>query len=81
MQEERRRIPRQRTLKGGRIVLNDGFSTFDCTVRNLTAEGAKLIVSSIIGIPQRFALAMQDGRQFNCETIWHTETEIGVRFV
>jgi len=81
VKEDRRRTPRQRTLKGGRIVHNDGFSTFDCTVRNLTPEGAKLIVSSIMGIPQRFSLAMQDGRNFSCETIWHTETEIGVKFL
>ncbi|SFV36342.1 PilZ domain-containing protein [Devosia crocina] len=81
MQEERRQTHRQRTLKGGRIVTNDGHSTFDCTVRNLSGEGAKLIVTSIIGIPQRFGLAMHDGRSFSCETIWHTETEIGVRFL
>jgi len=81
MVDERRRTYRQRTLKGGRIVTNDGHSTFDCTVRNLTPEGAKLVVTSIIGIPQRFGLALLDGRKFECETIWHTETELGVRFL
>ena len=81
VQEERRQIPRQRTLKGGRIVLNDGFSTFDCTVRNLSSTGAKLVVTSIIGIPHQFDLSMHDGRSFTCATVWHTETEIGVRFL
>jgi hypothetical protein len=49
MQEERRKLHRSRTLKGGRIVTNDGHSTFDCTVRNLSDEGAKLVVTSIVG--------------------------------
>jgi len=81
MDDDQRKIHRSRTLKGGRIVTNDGHSTFDCTIRNLSNEGAKLVVTSIIGVPQRFALALQDGRQFNCETVWHTETEIGVKFL
>lgn len=81
MQDERRRYHRNRTLKGGRIVINDGHSTFDCTVRNLSEEGAKLIVTSIIGVPQRFRLTLHDGRNFDCEVIWHTETELGVRFL
>ena len=81
MTDERRATPRQRTLKGARIVLNDGFSTFDCTVRNLSEAGAKLMVVSILGVPQRFELALHDGRRFNCEMIWHREGEIGVKFL
>jgi hypothetical protein len=81
MDDDQRKIHRSRTLKGGRIVTNDGHSTFDCTIRNLSDDGAKLVVTSIIGLPKRFALSLQDGRQFNCETVWHTETEIGVKFI
>jgi hypothetical protein len=81
MEDDRRKSHRNRTLKGGRIVTNDGHSTFDCTVRNLSEEGAKLVVASIIGVPHRFRLSMIDGRNFDCETIWHTETELGVRFL
>jgi hypothetical protein len=79
--EDRRKDHRNRTLKGGRIVTNDGHSTFDCTIRNLSEDGAKLIVASIIGIPQHFDLVLLDGRHFRCETIWHTETEIGAKFL
>jgi len=81
MNEDYRAAQRHRTLKGGRIVVNDGFSTFDCTVRNLSDTGAKLVISSSLAIPQRFELAMQDGRRFTCEVAWRSETEIGVRFV
>lgn len=81
MADEHRSIHRNRTLKGGRIVTNDGHSTFDCTIRNLSESGAKLAVTSIVGLPQRFTLALQDGRRFSCETVWHTETELGVKFI
>jgi zona occludens toxin (predicted ATPase) len=78
--EESRKVQRHRTLKGARIVVNDGFSTFQCTVRNLSEAGAKLKVASIIGIPDRFELALDDGQRFKCEVVWKSETEIGIRF-
>ena len=78
--EDNRDAQRHRTLKGGRIVVNDGFSTFDCTIRNLSETGAKLEVTSSLTIPQRFELALHDGRRFACEVAWRTETEIGVKF-
>lgn len=81
MTDERRLAQRQRTLKGGKIVVNNGFSTYDCTVRNLSDIGAKLTVASLVGIPETFQLAMDDGRRFNCETIWRKEGQIGVKFV
>ena len=81
MTADHRSAQRHRTLKGGHIVVNDGFSTFDCTIRNMSDTGAKLLVASSVGIPDRFALAMQDGRNFACEVAWRTENEIGVRFL
>jgi hypothetical protein len=80
MTDDHRSAPRQRVLKGGRIVINDGFSTFQCTVRNLSDTGARLKVASIIGIPDTFQLVMDDGRKFACAVAWKTEFEIGVQF-
>lgn len=81
MSDEPRDSQRHRTLKGGKIVVNDGFSTFDCTIRNMSEAGAKLVVTSSLPIPNRFELAMHDGRRFPCEVAWRTETDIGVRFL
>ena len=81
MTSERRAEPRHRTLKGAKIVINDGFSTFDCQVRNLSGHGAKLLAGGIIGIPQRFQLALADGRKFDCEMTWQNGQEIGVKFI
>ena len=67
-------------LKGARIVINDGFSTFQCTVRNLSGTGARLKLASIVGIPETFELLLDDGRRFACTVAWKTESEIGVKF-
>jgi zona occludens toxin (predicted ATPase) len=80
MTDERRATIRHRTLKGGRVVTNAGYSTYDCTVRNLSEAGARLRVTSIIGIPEDFELAMDDGRKFACRVMWRKETELGVTF-
>ncbi|HTM77599.1 MAG TPA: PilZ domain-containing protein [Devosia sp.] len=80
MDDEKRALPRHRTLKGARIVVNDGFSTFQCTVRNLSDIGAQLRVASIVGIPDTFQLVLDDKRNFPCTVIWRRETELGVSF-
>jgi len=80
MTEERRTTPRHRTLKGGRLVINNGHSTFECTVRNLSEAGARIRLASVVGIPDSFDLLMDDGRKYGCTVIWRTAAEMGVTF-
>jgi hypothetical protein len=80
MQDERRATIRHRTLKGGKIALNEGFSVIDCTVRNLSTTGAMLRVTSVVGIPDAFQLVMSDGQKFDCVVQRRTGTDIGVSF-
>lgn len=80
MQEERRATIRHRTLKGGKIAINEGFSTIDCTVRNMSTTGAMLRVSSVVGIPDAFQLVLSDGQAFDCVVQRRTGTDIGVSF-
>jgi len=78
--EERRSVPRHRTLKGGSIVFNEGRSAIDCTVRNLSEAGANLRVTSVVGIPDSFTLQMSDKTTRNCRVVWRKATELGVAF-
>jgi len=80
MDQERRATVRHRTLKGGRIALNDGFSTINCTVRNLSTSGALLRLASVVGVPDQFQLVMDDGRSFDCAVVHKSDTDIGVQF-
>ena len=54
--EERRMLPRKRTLKGARIVFNNGRSVINCLVRNIITHGALLKLPSIMGVPTTFDL-------------------------
>src|SRR5215469_14284121 len=53
--DERRVSPRQRCLNGAKIVFNNNSSVIDCVVRDLSPQGARLLVASLVGIPDRFA--------------------------
>jgi hypothetical protein len=78
---ERRIASRRTTLKGGRVAFNAGRSTVDCTVRNLSNKGAKLIVNSVVGIPDTFDLVLSDHSKQACRVIWRSLKELGVEFV
>ena len=79
---ERRASPRQRRLKGGKIVFNSKMSIIDCVVRDVSAQGARLLVASSIGIPDQFDLRMnRRGANHRSKVAWRSEDQIGVRFL
>lgn len=79
--EERRRHPRKRVLKTGRIALSDKAPKLECTIRNLSATGACIeLASGTFGIPSAFTLILADGPQ-RCRVMWRTERRMGVTFV
>lgn len=77
----KRGAARVRTLKGATILLPNRMSTFECTVRNLSATGACLELASTLGIPQRFTLRMKDGSaDHEVMVAWRTDRRLGVQF-
>ncbi|MDH6265149.1 hypothetical protein M2360_000530 [Rhizobium sp. SG_E_25_P2] len=78
--ENKRRAPRLRALKAGRIVFHHGGSTIDCTIRNLSATGAKIALEQALLAPDVFDLQFQDGTMRPCTVRWRKLTEIGVSF-
>ena len=78
---ERRKVPRTRTLKSGKIVVHAHTSLVDCTVRNLSTKGALLTVPSLVGIPENFELVLAaTGAHHQCRVIWRGENRLGVEF-
>lgn len=77
---EHRATPRRTTLKAGHIVFNNGRSTIDCTVRNLSSKGSKLIVASVVGIPDSFDLMLEGHSRQPCRVVWRRLKELGVEF-
>jgi len=46
----------------------------------MSATGAMLRVTSVLGIPDAFQLVMSDGQKFDCVVQRKTATDIGVTF-
>jgi hypothetical protein len=81
MTEERRENRRRKTLKGGRIVFNGGWSTLSCTIRDISDRGAKLSVESALGVPAQFTLEFGDGgASRGCVVKWRNPSTLGVEF-
>jgi hypothetical protein len=76
--DERRKIPRRRILKSGKILL--GRRQVQCTVRNLSAIGACLVVQTTYGIPATFEFVMPDQLPKTCKVMWRDDTRLGVHF-
>ncbi|WP_068022927.1 PilZ domain-containing protein [Rhodoplanes sp. Z2-YC6860] len=78
--EERRKLPRQRTFKGGVIIFGTAPAV-ECTIRNLTDTGAGLEVGTPTVVPDHFTLLIKPERlQRSCQVIWRQPGKIGVRF-
>ena len=77
---EKRLFRRQRTLKGGRIVFNRSMSTVTCTMRNHSDGGARLDVTSVLGIPDSFDLKLDGHSSRSVTVVWRKPDAIGVQF-
>ncbi|ADZ70846.1 PilZ domain-containing protein [Polymorphum gilvum] len=79
--DERRKLPRHRTLKSARIVFGNLSQVFDCIIRNASDEGVLLKVSDTLAIPEEFLLYIDaDHIRRPARAVWRTEDQIGVRF-
>lgn len=74
-----RNAARKRILKAGTIEFGGG--AIDCTVRNLSENGAALSVETTLGIPTEFNLiVMSDHMNRSCRVVWRKANRIGVTF-
>jgi diguanylate cyclase (GGDEF)-like protein len=79
--ENRRRERRDRVLFRGRIILDDGFSTIDCVIRDLSPHGARVTVQDQAVPPRSFSLTVLDtGRVFEAVRRWQHGQNVGLEF-
>ena len=72
------RTPR---LRAGKIVFNNKSSVIDCMVRNLSRNGACLLVPNVIGVPLTFELRIEgEDASRACKMIWNNQNRIGIEF-
>jgi len=79
--EDRRIDRRQRVLKRGSIVFNDGFCAINCVIRDLSSSGARIAVDGQFNAPQFFELLIADtGKRHPVEKRWQRGNEFGLKF-
>ena len=78
MNDKRAKL-RQRVLKSAKIRLNRG-GTIDCTMRDISEDGAGLRVVSVLGIPEFFELVFDDKTTRPCRVVWRKQSQLGVEF-
>ena len=78
---DQRIAPRLKALLAAKISFNNGQSTLDCLIRNLSDTGAKLIVSAAIALPDGFDLLIpQKSLTRRVRIAWRRGEAMGVRF-
>jgi len=79
---EARVAPRRRMLKAGKIAYADRHVTIGCTVRDMSATGARLRVEGSVTAPDTFELLIPlDGLEANCQVVWRSGADVGVKFL
>ncbi len=79
--EENRAARRQRILKQGKILLTNELNGMDCTVRDISGTGAKLLYTGPGTIPDHFRLVFPADRTMReVKVMWRRADQIGVQF-
>jgi hypothetical protein len=77
---EKRAAPRHRVLKHGTLAFHGG-GTVDCTVRNISPNGARIDIANPVGLPTVFTLIIEtDHFLRRCHAVWRSEQRIGIAF-
>jgi uncharacterized protein YceH (UPF0502 family) len=79
--EERRRVPRHKSLLRGRIYYNNRNSSADCLVRDISSHGARLIFADEMPLPQTVELYVPHREQtYRAHLVWQRGSEAGIAF-
>lgn len=76
----RRDSLRRRRLKSAKLVFNNASSVIDCVLRDISDTGAKLETENAAHLPRSVILKVGEDQSFDCEVMWRSERQLGVRF-
>src|SRR4051812_31452617 len=78
---ERRPSTRRRVLFPGLIVYGNGAFTCDCSVRSLSATGARISVATEHNFRGRiYVINIRDGSAYDAQVVWSKGADIGIKF-
>ena len=77
---ERRPTLRRRTFLGGRIVYAEGRFSLPCTIRNISATGARIAFTPSTTLPASFYLINAKERViYRVKIAWANDAEAGLK--
>ena len=75
------RAPRHRVLKGAKIVLLNQWSVVDCTIRDMSESGAKIICKDQVAVPNEFRFLIPSENTIRtARVIWRRNDMLGIQF-
>ncbi len=78
---DHRSVSRARAILKAQIRFNNGMSTMDCVIRDLSEGGARLQISDSVAIPGSFELHIPKRDETRRAILhWRNSEEIGVGF-
>ena len=78
---DKRAHVRQRSLLTGKLVFNHGWGALDCTVRDISAGGAKVQLGGWPNLPKEIELYLERGQRFRCEVVRFVDNFMCLRFL
>ena len=79
---EKRAEQRHRVLKGGTVHFNKGYSSLECVIRDLSANGARIQMGETLGVPSRFTLSISgEDTRIEASVRWRNERYIGLNLM
>lgn len=80
--EQRRASQRSRTLLEGHIVYNNRLSRMECTVRDLSETGARIVFAQPVKVPAEFELQIPKKKLVRrAQVMWYDGQNHGVMFL
>lgn len=80
IENERRKHIRRKVLLAGRVAIH-GDQMLPCVIKDLTHDGARLLINSSTLLPDRFRFEIPSKHcALRARVIWQTEDMVGVFF-
>ena len=80
--ENNRRAPRQRVLKTAKIFRMNGSHAVDCTVRDLSETGARIVCRDQLALPNEMKFVLPgDGFMHIAKVAWRKGDLAGILFL
>ena len=79
--DNRRRSPRHRVLKDGKIVSRNNWSVVDCCIRDLSDTGARITCEDPVAVPNDFRLLLPASLTIrDAHVVWRRDNQVGIHF-